>query len=226
MGQTVVRLLPFKDYLYHSISQSEWISYQSNSQFFWAEYPGLGRVGHTKIMQYNECQTVKLSAELRVFSRIFGHHWDQCKSGEKSEKLYGGHWGVYLRNYLTHRNGSRIKNCRISQGNVWDSFLHSIVIRNYYKFRVNVRLNQFFRGSLTSKLHVSDPRKHASQFFSLDCNLTFHSLGVVYNGYFFSENECVRTKCKRGPKSRISTHNGYYLIWNEGVEQMPWRMSD
>ena len=47
---------------------------------------------------------------------------------------------------------------------------------NYFKFRENVRLNPIFRGSFTSKLHVSDPRKYAPQFSSLKCNLAFHSL--------------------------------------------------
>ncbi len=39
------------------------------------------------------------------FWRIFGHPWDQSKSGETSERLYRG---GYLRNYLTYKNGSPI----------------------------------------------------------------------------------------------------------------------
>ena len=150
-------------------------------------------------------EIIRGSAEFRVFLRIFGPPWDQCKSGEKSESLLGG---VYLRNYLAHRNGSPIKIFRISQGNVWESLLHCVFMRNYYKFRENVRLNTIVRGSCTSKSHDSDPRKHAPHFFSLNCNLAFHSLNLHHvdfsNNFYFSFYSVKST--------RISSNSGY--PWN------------
>ena len=58
------------------------------------------------------------SAEFRGFPGIFGHPWDQCKSGETPESLcWGG--GIFNRNYLGHRCGSPIKICTILSGILW-----------------------------------------------------------------------------------------------------------
>ncbi len=42
------------------------------------------------IKLYSGSEIVRGSAEFRGFSRFFGHPWDQCKSGENSERLWGG----------------------------------------------------------------------------------------------------------------------------------------
>ncbi len=42
--------------------------------------------------------------------------------------------GGYFNNYLTHRNGSPIKICRISQGNAWESFENCVFMTNNGKY--------------------------------------------------------------------------------------------
>ncbi len=96
---------------------------------------------------------------------------------------------------------------------MWDSFLYSVFIRGYYKFRDNVRLNPIFRGSFTSKLHVSDRRKHASQIFSLNCNLTFHSLNT-WMKYFL-------LRAKTGGWMRIGTNWHVVTVWPYFIKHCP-----
>ncbi len=76
-----------------------------------------------------------------------------------------------------------------------DSFLHFVFMRDYYKFRENVRLNPIVMGSFTSKKHVSDLR-----IFSLICNLVSHSLFSCRdcsNNNFAWRQECNRCQMPR-----------------------------
>ncbi len=123
-------------------------------------------------------EIVRGSAEFRVFSRIFGHLWDHCKSGEKFERLYGGgltRQVLGLQKWFTYQN---LQNFTRTCMKVFSTSCFHLKL---LKFREDVGI---LGGSFKSKLHVSDPRKHAPQFFSLNCNFAFHSLhhsGAYYN---------------------------------------------
>ncbi len=66
-------------------------------------------------------------------------------------KLKGCMGGGYLTNNVAHRNGSPIKICRISQGNVWQPYLNCVSNRNNYKFKESIHKIRCF-GALKNTL--------------------------------------------------------------------------